>query len=124
MHRNPAPGLVLALLLVGTAGCATWQNATANPTAALATGPTRVRVQAPGTGHALLVHDPAIEGDSLIGWIEAGGGRERSATALQDVSRLDVPAPAYAAAGAAGVALGTAALVALVALLQAASRGT
>lgn len=115
---------VVLLCSTGLGGCATWQNATGNPAAALATGPTSVRLVPAGVSTPILLQDPAVEHDSLVGWLHAGGGTTRSATALHDIEHLEVPAPSYAPAGATGVMLGTAALMAFFAVLRAAWAGT
>lgn len=117
--------LILALSCSGGLGaCATWQNATGNPVAALAAGPTTVRLLTAEVSTPILLRDPAVLGDSLVGWIDAGGRLARSATALHDIAQLDVPAPNYAPAGAAGVAIGVAALLGFVMLLRSAWAGS
>lgn len=105
-------GLVLS-------GCVTtWQPQQAAPAQLLeSTGETQVQVRLVG-GTRIVIRDPAVEGDSLVGWEQAAGGAKeppvRRAFALTDIQSVATRANEAAANVALGVIAGTALVFAFV----------
>jgi hypothetical protein len=81
------------IAVLGLSACATtWKVREAAPAAVLqSTGETEVQVRLT-TGVRLVLRDPGIEGDSLIGWLKPKGGTvappARRAFALTEVEAL------------------------------------
>lgn len=81
------------LLAAALSGCATnWQPTPAAPAQALHDlGPADVRVRR-ANGDYVVLRDPAVEGDSLVGWEvppwDKAGGPARRSLALTDVRQL------------------------------------
>lgn len=91
-HRPRYLAGLTACLLTGCV--TTWQPQAAAPTELLATsGETEVRVTLT-TGAKVVLRDPGVEGDSLIGWLKPSfdekGAPARRAFALTDVRDVAV----------------------------------
>ena len=99
------------------AGCVTnWQPQQAPPAQLLAaTGETQVQVRL-ASGIRVVLRDPGIEGDSLVGWQQPPGDPAvvpvaRRAFALSDVRTVSVKKSNTGANIAIGAAIGAAAFV-------------
>jgi hypothetical protein len=110
---------VLATILV--AGCVmNWQAQTATPAqVSQSSGESEIRVTL-NTGTNVVVRDPWVEGDSLVGWQQPPGDPsevplERRAFALSDVRTVSVRKSNTGANIAIGAAIGAAVFVASVA---------
>jgi hypothetical protein len=105
-------------------GCVTsWQPQQAPPAQLLAaTGETRVQVRLV-SGTRVVLRDPAVEGDSLVGWEQATGGRKeppvRRAFALAQIQAIATRGNEPAANVALGIVAGTAIVFAVVGTLLA-----
>jgi hypothetical protein len=75
--------LVLAALLIGTAGCSWYRLAGSRPV------PARGTVQVWSSGQAILLRDPKTEGDSLVG-LEPLPDSTRHAVALAAIDSVRV----------------------------------
>lgn len=88
LRASRGPQLVLLSLITLLNGCAThWKARDATPQEVLrSTGETEVQVILT-TGARIILRDPGIEGDSLIGWSKPGNAQplERYAFVLTDV---------------------------------------
>lgn len=89
-------------LLLGA--CATWHVVPATPEA-LANGPTRIGV-IQQAGDTLVLRDPAVERDSIVGWSEDEGELTRHAIAVTDANGLVVQSPNYEGSIIGGIGLG------------------
>jgi len=92
MRRSRHIGILMACLLTGCV--TTWQSQPVTPTQLLeTTGETEVRVTLT-SGTRIVLRDPGVEGDSLIGWLkpsfDATDKPVRQALALGDVRDVAV----------------------------------
>jgi len=98
----------------------TWQAQSAPPAQVIqSSGESEIRVT-PNAGSNVVIRDPWVEGDSLVGWEQPPGDPgevavERRAWALSDVRTVSVKKSNTGANIAIGAAIGAAALVASVA---------
>ena len=112
-----AAAMLGALLL---SGCVmNWQAQPAPPAEVIrSTGESEVRVTM-NSGTSVVLRDPAVEGDSLVGWQQPSGDPAevpvaRRASALTDVRTVSVKKSNTGANIAIGAAIGAAAFVASV----------
>jgi hypothetical protein len=103
------------LLALALGGCvSSWSPAPVSPAVALRDlGPAEVRIKR-ASGNYLVLRDPGIVGDSLVGWEippwDKGGGPTRQSVALGDVRELAVKRNDPAANILLGVLAGTVAM--------------
>lgn len=116
MNRHlPVRGLMLLAVL--QAGCITsWQTQPAAPAQVIQTsGESEIRVNL-NSGTSVVLRDPWVEGDSLIGWQVPGSLAdapvERRALAVADVRAISLKKSSTAANIAVGAVLGAAVFVA------------
>lgn len=106
--------MTLATAALLLAGCMNWGTRPPSP-AAFKDGPTLLGVVREA-GDTLVLRDPGIEGDSVVGWAVTGGTPVRHAVAMTDISALITSRSNYAAAILGGMALSFLAISTLLAL--------
>jgi hypothetical protein len=108
-RRQLVAGLMVALLLTGC--ITTWQSQAAVPQRVLdTTRETEVRITLT-SGLKVVLRDPAVEGDSLVGWLkpafDAKNGPTRRAFSLEEVRDIAVQANDFGPNVILGVVTGT-----------------
>ncbi len=111
--------VILSVAAILAGGCTSWRAMPPSPEA-LKDGPPRIAVILP-SNDTLPMRDPAIERDSLIGWVDVDGGVQRRAFAMTDLKAVVVLKANYGPAILGGLPLGVVSFWVLIGSLYAAS---
>lgn len=86
--RSRRTAAVLLALVLGAAGCGTWGRRPVPQPSSAEPLPTTVRVTRTDRS-VLVLHEPSVQADSLVGFAGDASPRTRVAVPLSDVQRID-----------------------------------
>ncbi len=88
-HATTRRTLALIVAAALSAGCTSWRPAPGDRGALIASAPDAVRVQ-PLVGQAVVLYEPSLVGEELVGFRLAGDSASRLAIPMRDVRFVEV----------------------------------